>query len=77
MITIDKGVPVPPLRTRVSKYPWPSMAVGDSFFVEATPEEMKSRAASLSRGATAAGKKLGTQFTVRKMDGGVRVWRTE
>ena len=77
MITIDKGVPVPPLRTRVSKYPWPSMAVGDSFFIEATPEGMKARSASLSRGATAAGKKLGTQFTVRKVEGGVRVWRVE
>lgn len=77
MITIDKGIPVPALRTRVSKYPWPSMAVGDSFFVEATAEEMKARLASISRGATAAAKKLGVQFTVRKVDGGVRVWRVE
>jgi hypothetical protein len=53
------------------------MDVGDSFFIEATAEEMKARLASISRGATAAGKKLGVQFTVRKVDGGVRVWRTE
>ncbi len=48
MITIDKGVPVPPLRTRVSKYPWPSMAVGDSFLVEAAAADQKARAASVS-----------------------------
>ncbi len=76
MITIDKGVPVPPPRTRASKYPWAEMEVGDSFFVEATAEEMKSRSANLSRGATTIAKQLGCRFTVRKVTGGVRVWRT-
>jgi hypothetical protein len=77
MITIDKGIPVPTMRIRPSKYPWADMDVGDSFLVEATAEEMKARSASISRGATAAAKQLGRKFTVRKVDGGVRVWRTE
>jgi hypothetical protein len=77
MITIDKGIPVPPLRMRHSKYPWAEMVVGDSFFIEAAAADLKARAANLSRGATSAGKQLGRRFTVRKADGGVRVWRIE
>ena len=66
MITIDKGVP---LQTNRQKYPFAQMAIGDSFFV-ADISSLK-----LSSAASYWDKRHGTKFTVRKVDGGVRVWR--
>jgi len=72
-ITVDKGVPIPNFRTapRKSKYPWRDLEVGDSFLVPDTTSER------FGPQAREAGLRLGRKFTVRKVEEGVRVWRTE
>lgn len=69
---IEKGVPIPPSATGPksgSKYPYREMEVGDSFFV---PGGKRSTVSGVlqSRHARPHGK-----FTLRTVDGGVRVWR--
>jgi hypothetical protein len=62
-IGIEKGVPVPHGH-RTTKYPWPEMEIGDSFF-----------APTKSPNPTNAQKRYGYKFTCRTVDGGYRVWR--
>ena len=73
MIEIQVGVPIAPIerKTRVSKYPWHAMEIGDSFFVA----DLTAR--GFAGSVYSAGKRSGKKFTVRAMDGGVRVWRIE
>lgn len=67
MITIDKGIPGPSGKNK--KYPWDSMEVGDSFFVEgATVSKMAGNITHQKR-------RLGWRFSQRRQNGGVRVWR--
>lgn len=70
-IKIEKGVPVPPRRTRkgISKYPFRQMEVGDSFLM---PDYTVVRAWGIL-GPYA--KRLGQKYTVRTVEGGARVWR--
>lgn len=72
---IEKGVEIPKI-TRVGsggnnrKYPWNEMEIGDSFFVPG--------ANARQFGTTSqASKRTGKRFTMRTVEGGVRVWRIE
>lgn len=73
MIKIDKGVPTPTTSAAGSKplYPWRSMDVGDSFYVEGVPR------GTIGSSANGAAARIGggVRFTVRKEGVGVRVWR--
>jgi uncharacterized protein (DUF2249 family) len=72
MIQIEKSVPLPKKEDgrKRTKFPWDSMEVGDSFFVEGTKRtSMSSNITQIN--ATRAPKK----FTQRSVEGGVRVWR--
>ena len=69
IIKIEKDIQVP--HRRKNKYPWLEMEAGDSFFVEADHAE-GARAATYY-----ASKKYQRTFTCRKVDGGIRIWRTE
>lgn len=73
MLKIEKGVPIwPALRGRPrgrTKYPFDSMAVGDSFFSEGATRNYMARSCAEAR------LRLGWQFSMRKTDGGYRVWR--
>ncbi len=74
MITVEKGRPIPPLTTK--KYPWSDMEVGDSFWVPMGENEEKTK--NMVRcAATAFGRRRNMKFSVRKNDGGFRVWRIE
>ena len=75
MIKIESGVPAP---TGRSGYPFASMDVGDSFLIEAADGDAAKKA-STSIGASARNFSKGkaTKFTVRRVEGGVRCWRTE
>ena len=75
MIKVETGIAMPEEK-RVTKlvYPYEGMNVGDSFFVEG---EGKNLLAMVCNRNGSAGKKLGKKFTARKVEGGVRVWRTE
>lgn len=70
-IKIEKGVPMPPSSSGNLKYPFRSMAVGDSFFVAG--KSVGTMAANASPAARRIGG--GTKFTCRAENGGVRVWR--
>jgi hypothetical protein len=77
MFKIEKKVPTPPKPTNSrAKYPWREMDIGDSFFVPCKKEDMVKFRKSL--GACACAPKLKPlKFTVRYVDGGVRVWRVK
>jgi hypothetical protein len=69
---VENSFPVPDFSGgpgRPSKYPWKSMAVGDSFFVPGKLVENMSPLANYQE------RKNGVKFTCRTVDGGVRVWR--
>lgn len=75
MIAIDKNVPLTKTTRKShggqpSKYPWTQMQVGDSFFVAGKTVK------SFSGNTYSAGKRLGQKYSVRSVDGGIRVWRT-
>ena len=78
MITIEKGVPLPAAQEFITKsrYPWDLMEVGDSFLVPTeegkTPRQLMQKISpSVSRRAS----RTGTKYTLRIVEGGVRVWR--
>jgi hypothetical protein len=76
---IEKGIELPKRtggsgRTGRNKfptlhYPWKDMEVGDSFLVAGRTTRKVGSAATL------AGNRYGMKFTVRAVEGGVRVWR--
>lgn len=71
-IKIEKNVPIPKPNGsgRPAKYPWKSMEVGDSFFVNGgTKTTTLSNSAAYQRALT------GRKFAVRTEGEGVRVWR--
>lgn len=67
---IEKGVPRPAKRQR-TVYPFREMEIGDSFFVSGENSE-RSR---LINAASWFGTRNGVKLSVRKVDGGARVWR--
>lgn len=72
-IKIEKGVPLPVGR---GKYPWREMDVGDSFFVpDVTGVKLSAAASAYTIRCRSTGKPV-PKFSVRNVDGGVRVWRT-
>ena len=69
-IEIQSDVPMPKLPAH-AKYPWVKMQVGDSFFVPGQTSQNFGGTLDNARKST------GRKFTVRKVDGGIRVWRLE
>ena len=67
MYKIEKNIDIPPHKN--TRYPFGVMKVGDSFFVEGGKSNALSCAARLHA------RRHGGKFTVRQVDGGVRVWR--
>ena len=73
---IEKDVPMP-TRTRNggSKYPFAEMQVNDSFFVEAIGQASERRMYSAIQSYRRRFPEV--KMSLRKVDGGLRVWRTE
>ena len=68
---IEKGIPVPPISYGTGNtYPFRQMKPGDSIFV-AGPTSRTGAHAAFWRKTT------GWQFTQRKVEGGIRVWRVK
>ena len=65
-LEVEKSVPLPEAKKR---YPYASMDIGDSFFVDAGKLQVVCNA------NYRASKRLGMQFIARKEVEGVRVWR--
>lgn len=86
MFKIEKGIPTPPPgrgRGVGSQFPFADMGeVGDSFLVELDPEEgaeneNKLLVRRVRQAALGASRKYSpAKFTVRKVEDGLRVWRT-
>ncbi|KKM79751.1 hypothetical protein LCGC14_1346800 [marine sediment metagenome] len=75
---VEKGVPVPVRGIRGTIYPWADMGVGDSFFAPSKKGEEGAKTATRMRSAAKANIRLcGRKYIVRRVEGGVRVWRTE
>jgi hypothetical protein len=73
MFKIEKKIPITRTVTpgAPAKYPWRVMQVGDSFFVP------NIKSPTLAGSSNAAAKRLNMKFTVRAVEGGVRVWRVK
>lgn len=67
MIQVDKQIPIPPKQR--PKYPWATMEIGDSFFVDGPGATM------FQSGASSNAKRYGIKVATRRVAGGVRVWR--
>jgi len=65
-LEVEKSIPLPEGKKR---YPYASMDIGDSFFVDAGKLQVVCNA------NYRASKRLGMQFIARKEVDGVRVWR--
>jgi hypothetical protein len=68
---IEKNIPVPPRRGKF-KYPLGQMKIGDSFFVK---QEDSNNGQIRFASSYFAKRNKGYLFTVRKVEGGFRVWR--
>ncbi len=60
-----------------AKYPLADMSVGDSFCLPLNGRTATALQRLASTRVRYQGKKLGRKFTIRQVDGGVRIWRTE
>ena len=63
---IEKDIPIP----RVNSYPYSELEVGDSFLIE---DKSIHNVCNMN---TRASKKFGYTLVARKVEGGIRVWRT-
>ena len=70
-IQIEKNVPLPARLAWNTQYPFASMEVGDSFHVP------NGRLSAISTSAIQFGKRHNKKFTLRTVEKGIRVWRTE
>jgi len=66
--SVSASASIPPKRGGNFKYPWNSLAVGDSFLVTV-------KIGVISSAAGRASKRLGRKFSCRTTDEGIRVWR--
>ena len=69
MCKIEKNVPIPDVHSKKRKYPLPQMEVGDSFFIKGTKKNITGSINFFRI------KHPEREFTIRKVDAGVRVWR--
>lgn len=67
---IDKGIPLPPSPRYQGKHPWSRLEIGDSMLlVDVSDSGARSMAHKQARIHN-------IKLEVRRVDGGVRVWRT-
>ena len=70
---IDKGVPLPQPRR---KYPLDKMKVGDSFFLPVETPRTKVIDNRIRSTLYSTSRNQNIHITIRKVQGGFRVWRT-
>jgi hypothetical protein len=71
-IKIERNVPPPPTAATLQEYPFTEMNVGDSFWVEDPNGRVQAR---IQAKLCYYKRTSGTNWTTRRIDGGVRVWR--
>lgn len=80
MYQIETNIPLPSAKSggsTASVYPLSNMYVGDSFLVPMEPvtAEARRRVTAAASGYAARNKDAGVKFSIRTVDGGLRVWR--
>lgn len=70
-VQIEKGIPIPHPGSGRLSYPFHEMKVGDSILV--TDRTLP----QLERMTGSYGRRHGVKFSLRKMKGGVRIWRVK
>ena len=80
MFQIETNIPMPDRTTPgrpASMYPLADMYVGDSFLVPMDPVtvEARRRVASATSSYSKRNKESGVKFSIRAVEGGLRVWR--
>lgn len=76
MYKIEKNIPVPAARSRVTKYPFDKMDVGDSFLIVKQDGEEHEKIRMKAVGAACGyAKTKGWKFRTRKEGENLRVWR--
>ena len=68
-IKVEKGIPLPPTNAGKPMYPWAECEVGDSFFVTGV------KAPTLAGSLNHQYQRYGRKFAIRKVEGGLRIWR--
>lgn len=81
-IRIEKGIKIPAFRRQQARisYPFADMEVGNSFMVPAaTPADVKRVQHAVYQQSVRFRKQFSDEykFTCRRVDGGVRCWRTK
>lgn len=78
MFVIEKNVSMPEAQSgKTRKYPFLDMDVGDSFFAATeTSEDQRKLGMRIKNAASYIEKKHAMKFSIRKVEGGVRIWRT-
>lgn len=71
-LKIQKGIAIPKSRSKMV-YPWDSMQVGDSFFIDGKTQRQV--APSLYRSAKRHGVKITVRSSIFEGESGVMVWR--
>lgn len=79
---IEKNIPKPKkeinLPGKKRKYPFPDMKIDDSFLVELSDLDYNKKRQNIATACNLYKKKNPKfNFTVRKVDSGIRVWRIE
>lgn len=69
---VEKGLKIPEYKNSSKKYP--ILKVGESFFVPCTDEDKQRIQNNLSTGSRY---RREGKYTVRRVDGGIRIWRIE
>lgn len=70
---IEKAIEIPPVERQMGrpvKYPWAALQPGDSF-------KVRTKKVTTIRGIYACAKNKGMTVTVRRENGGYRVWRID
>lgn len=72
-IKIEKNIPVPrDPETKSTKYPWRTMKVGDSFWINKSPSKMRHAANLFCRRNN-----IKYKWAARREKDGARIWRVK
>lgn len=90
MFEVESGVAIPPKKAIANiqkansaqydhrrKYPWGAMGIGDSFMIPCEPEDVQRMSSRIGGQLTYRKKNTSTMFTLRAVEGGLRIWRIQ
>jgi hypothetical protein len=73
---VDKGISIPHGDNKKHKYPFAIMEVGDSFLIPANDAAEAEKIYRRMGAYTSQKRLMGLKLKCKKVEGGVRIWRT-